>query len=88
MKRRRGARARLEELAILLNDCAPFNDLLLRVYFLSNEDLGLFCTIAERKKFSNIEACSLDEMPFAKRESTKKQQKKSLARKEEAPEVH
>ncbi|KAL7541343.1 hypothetical protein ACHAXR_010828 [Thalassiosira sp. AJA248-18] len=73
MKRKRGVKARLDELNILLNDCPPFNTFPLRVYFLESECRDLFCDVAEGADCMNMEICSLDEMPFAKGQPVRKE---------------
>ena len=66
MKRRRGVRARLDELGILINDCSPFNTLPLKVYFLEEKYHDLFCDLSLGKYDDmNIEVRSLDDLPFA-----------------------
>lgn len=70
MKRRRGTRPRLDELGVLLADCAPFNAFSLKVYSPDAEYLELFCTVSEGKDFTNMEVCALEAMPFAKGKST------------------
>jgi len=68
MKRRRGVEARLDELGILLNDCAPFDGFPLKVYFSEERDRDLFWDVSkETDRLDNAEVVgSLDEMPFAK----------------------
>ena len=66
MKRRRGVRARLDELSILINDCSPFNTLPLKVYFLEEKYHDLFCDLSLGKYDDmDIEVRSLDDLPFA-----------------------
>ena len=74
MKRRRGIKPRLEEMAILMNGCTPFHTLPLKVYFLEEEHHDLFSSVYEGKDYGlNIDMekiGSLDDIPFAKRKST------------------
>mmetsp|Transcript_16807 Transcript_16807/g.36273 ORF Transcript_16807/g.36273 Transcript_16807/m.36273 type:complete len:318 (+) Transcript_16807:81-1034(+) len=65
MKRKRGVKARLDELDILLNDCPPFNTFPLDVYFLETEHHDLFCDLSKGTDNLSLEICSLDDMPFA-----------------------
>ena len=69
MKRRRGVKARLDELAVLLNDCDPFNTLDLKVCFPESEYHDLFCDVLREDAVNklDLEVCSLDDMPFAKK---------------------
>ena len=69
MKRRRGIKPRLNELAILMNDCSPFNTLPLKVHFLEKEYQDLFHDVSitrEKDDILNTNLVdSLDDMPFA-----------------------
>jgi len=72
MKRRRGVKARLDELGILMNDCPPFNTTFpLKVYFPETEYRDLFCSVSKENDITDLEVCSLDDMPFAKGELAK-----------------
>ena len=70
MKRRRGIKPRLDELGILMNDCSPFNDLPLKVYFLEEEYQDLFHDVSktrEKDDVLNVDLVnSLGDMPFAR----------------------
>jgi len=81
MKRRRGVKARYDELRVLLGECEPFNSYPLEVYFPEEESHELFCTLLPERnpEMQDIKkkVCSVDEMPFAAAAdpSTKKEQK-------------
>lgn len=51
MKRRRGVIARLNDLSILLNDCAPFNTLPLKFHYLDEEYHVLFCNLTGEDQY-------------------------------------
>eukprot|EP00986_Skeletonema_menzelii_P012463 scaffold6887_cov161-Skeletonema_menzelii.AAC.1 len=69
MKRRRGVKARFDELRVLLGECEPFNSYPLEVYFPEEESHELFCTLMPKKDndTQNIrkKVCPVNEMPFA-----------------------
>jgi tRNA/tmRNA/rRNA uracil-C5-methylase (TrmA/RlmC/RlmD family)/predicted GIY-YIG superfamily endonuclease len=70
MKRRRGVKARFDELRVLLGECEPFNSYPLEVYFPEEESHELFCTLlsgndTEIKQEIRKKICPIDEMPFA-----------------------
>lgn len=69
MKRRRGVKARLDELRVLLGECDPFNSYPLEVYFPEEESHELFCTLMPENENETHEirkkVCPVDEMPFA-----------------------
>lgn len=81
MKRRRGVKARLDELGILLNDCPPFNTFPLTVYFHNVGYHELFADLPrnETRNSMNLEVCSVDAMPFAKRKSTRRERARTKA---------
>lgn len=70
MKRRRGVRARFDELHVLLGACEPFNSYPLEVYFPDAENHELFCSLLPENEESHDirkKICPVEEMPFAKK---------------------
>lgn len=57
MKRRRGVIARLSDLRILLNECAPFNTLPLELFYLDNDYHDLFLTMIGEGGCLNVTHC-------------------------------
>ncbi|KAL7553055.1 hypothetical protein ACHAWF_016303, partial [Thalassiosira exigua] len=58
MKRRRGVRARLDELGILLSDCHPFNTFPLKVHFPDAQYHDLFCDLSKMNEPFTTESAS------------------------------
>ena len=91
MGRRRGMRARLEELRVLLHLCQPWCDERFTVYFMEDEVHDVFCGLLQKanrdenntgnntRKFElGRKVCLVEDMPFAKElEAKKKRGKKA-----------
>lgn len=68
MRRKRGVKARFDELRILLCECEPFNSYPLKVYFPEAENHEIFCSVLPESVNAQdirMTVCSVEEMPFA-----------------------
>ncbi|KAL9191504.1 hypothetical protein ACHAXT_001210 [Thalassiosira profunda] len=88
MRRRYGPKARLDELRILLRECLPFSLYSLTVFFPEQEYHDIFREILSKNAKSsdddgagalltNIEVCSLENMPVAKEAAALRAKKKA-----------